>query len=179
MAVMVLNAAYVNVLIELENSAADSMRERILYTLAHECGHVHDLDVQASMLSRTILKMQLPFREGVLFAIASGCWEEYIACRLSAVMGKDQILRDFEETFCKSVAQACDRANAAIRQHHMRKDVIRLTNDVAGEYKRVMVYEFYLLGHVDGRAHRSRRFLPQRSSLGEAYLLSTVLCAAA
>jgi len=108
------------------------------------------LEVQASTLPGIILRMKLNFRDGVLFGIAFGCWEEYIACRLSAFMGKDSTLRDFEETFCKSVARARDRADKAIRQYRMHKDVGQLTNDVCDEYKRVMVYASYLLGHIDG-----------------------------
>jgi hypothetical protein len=149
-AVMVLNAAYMDVLTERQSPKTESMRERILNTLAHECGHVHDQHVQASTLPGVILKVQLPFRDGVLCSMAFGCWEEYIACFLSAFMGKDWTLKDFEETFCKSVARARERADASIRQYRMHKDVGRLTNEVGEEYKRVMMYASYLLGHIDG-----------------------------
>jgi hypothetical protein len=126
------------------------MRERIFNTLAHESAHVHDLEIQASTLPGIILKMQLSFRDGMLFFIASGCWEEYIACRLSAWMGKESTLRDFEDTFCKSLERARERANAAICQYRMHCDTTRLTNEVCEEYKKVMVYASYLLGHIDG-----------------------------
>ena len=38
-----------------------------------------------------ILREHLSFRDGILDEIASGCWEEYIACRLSAFMGKEAV----------------------------------------------------------------------------------------
>jgi hypothetical protein len=65
-------------------------------------------------------------------------------------MGKDWTLRDFEDTFCKSVERARERANAAIRQYRMHADVKRLSEEVSEEYKKVMVYASYLLGHIDG-----------------------------
>jgi hypothetical protein len=149
-AVMVLNAAYMSVLTGCDTPDAEAIRERIFNTLAHEGAHVHDLDVQASTLPGVILKTQFPFRDGILFAIASGCWEEYIACRLTAWMGKEWTVRDFEDTFCKSLERARGRANAAIRQYRMHADITRLTNEVCEEYKKVMVYASYLLGHIDG-----------------------------
>jgi hypothetical protein len=45
------------------------------------------------------LKTTLSLRESVLFRIAIGCCEEYIAWRLSAFMGKELILADLEKIF--------------------------------------------------------------------------------
>ena len=44
--VMVLNAAHISVLAPNDDPQLKSLREDMLYTLAHECAHVHDLDVQ-------------------------------------------------------------------------------------------------------------------------------------
>lgn len=148
--VMVLNAAYMNALAQNENPELEVARDEMVYTLAHECGHVHDLEVQASSLPGMILNTELPFRDGILFLIASGCWEEYIACRLSAFMGKPSTLRAMEDTFCGALERAKDRANAAIRQYRMHGDTVRVTNEVTEEYRKIMVYASYLLGHVDG-----------------------------
>lgn len=148
--VMVLNAAYMSVFAQKENPELEAAREQMVYTLAHECGHVHDLEVQASSLPGIILNTELPFRDGILFLIASGCWEEYIACRLSSFMGNVSTLRAMEDTFCGALERAKDRANTAIRQYRMHGDVGRVTNEVTEEYRKIMVYASYLLGHVDG-----------------------------
>ena len=148
--VMVLNAAYMAIFALDDKPEHGAVRDQMIYTLAHECGHVHDLDVRASCLPEIILKKQLSFRDGILFAIASGCWDEYIACRLSAFIGKEAALRPLEDTFCTALERAKGRADAAIRQYRMHADVSRMTNEVAEEYKRVMVYASYMLGHIDG-----------------------------
>ena len=148
--IMVLNAAYMAIFALDDRPEHDPIRDQMIYTLAHECGHVHDLDVRASCLPDIILKKQLHFRDVVLFTIASGCWDEYIACRLSAFVGKEAALRPLEDTFCSALERAKGRADAAIRQYRMHADVGRLTNEVSEEYKRVMVYASYMLGHIDG-----------------------------
>jgi hypothetical protein len=97
-----------------------------------------------------ILKQRLSFREGVLFVIASGCWDEYMASRLSAFASEELALRPYEDTFCSALERARDRANAAIRQYRMHGDVGRVSNEVSGIYKGVLVYAAYMLGHIDG-----------------------------
>jgi hypothetical protein len=150
MSVIVLNAAYMEVLVGEETAANKAAREQMIYTLGHECGHVHDLDVRATCMPGIILKQRLSFRDGVLFRIASGCWDEYIACRLSAFVAKQSVLTPHEDTFCAALKRARERANAAIRQYRMHHDVTRATNEVAEIYRRVMVYAAYMLGHIDG-----------------------------
>jgi hypothetical protein len=148
--VMVLNAAYLSVLGQPESAETSEARDVVLYTLAHESGHVHDLDMQATAFPGEILREHLSFRDGILYEIASGCWEEYIACRLSAFMGKEVTRRALEDTFCGALERAKEQADLAIRQYRMHADVARVTREVAEQYKSVMVYAAYLLGHVDG-----------------------------
>jgi hypothetical protein len=150
MSVMVLNAAYMGVLVAAETPENGALREQMVYTLAHECGHIHDLDVRATSMPDIILKQRLSFRDGILFDIASGCWDEYMACRLSAFIARESALRPLEDTFCAALGGARVRANAAIRQYRMHADVSGVTKEVSGIYKRVMVYAAYMLGHIDG-----------------------------
>jgi hypothetical protein len=150
MSVMVLNAAQMEVLAVAETPDNVALREQVIYTLAHECGHVHDLDIRATSMPDIILKKRLSFRDGILFSTASGCWDEYVACRLSAFIAKESVLRTLEEMFCLALERSRDRANAAIRQYRMHADVSRVTKEVADIYKRVMVYAAYMLGHIDG-----------------------------
>lgn len=167
--VMVLNAAFVSVLSQPESAENMEARDVVLYTLAHESAHVHDLEMQASCFPGTILREQLSFRDGILYAIASGCWEEYIACRLSAFMGKEVTLRGFEDTFCNALERAKGRGDAAIRQYRMHADVERVTREVAEEYKSVMVYASYLLGHVDGMDRTVEEVVPKTISTIESH----------
>jgi hypothetical protein len=78
--VMVLNAAFIGVLGETETPENEAARRETIYILAHECGHVHDLAMQTTAFPDAMLKMRLPYRDGILLGIAMACWDEYIAC---------------------------------------------------------------------------------------------------
>jgi hypothetical protein len=167
--VMVLNATYMMVLVQDETPELAPLQEQARYTLAHESGHVHDLGVRAASFPDTILKAQPGFRDGTLFLIASGCWEEYIACRLSAFMGKDATLRAMEDTFCKALETAKSRADSAIREYRLHTDVQRVSEEVVQQYRRLMVYASYLLGHVDGLELAVENAAPQAVAALESH----------
>lgn len=167
--VMVLNAAYMSVLSQPKSPENMEARDVVLYTLAHESAHIHDLELQASCFPGAMLRERLSFRDGVLYEIASGCWEEYIACRLSAFMGKDVTLRGFEDTFCSALERARGCGHAAIRRYRMHSDVERVTREVAEQYKSVMVYASYLLGHVDGIRQTVEEVVPKAISTMDAH----------
>jgi hypothetical protein len=167
--VLVLNAVYMTGLGDFEDAGTAELRDVAVYALAHECGHVHDLDVQATSLPNFLFNTRLGFRDGILFGIASGCWDEYIACRLSAYMGKESTLRWMEETFCAAVERAKNRADAAIRQYRMHHDVRRATDEASAEYKSVLVYWSYLLGHVDGLDRTLEEAAPKALETLERY----------
>lgn len=149
-AVMVINAAFVQVLAQEPKADNADAQARAAYLLAHESAHVHDLEKRASSIPDSLLKTTLSLRESVRFRTAMGCWEEYIACRLSAFMGKELIRANLEETFCSALDVARDRANAAIRQYRMHADLSRVTQEVTDQYRRLAVYAAYLQGHIDG-----------------------------
>lgn len=148
--VMVLSASNIIVLAHSENLEVQEHFHRILHVLAHECGHVHDLDVQARAFPNALLKTKLSYKDGMLFRVASACWDEYIASRLSAFMGTDLTITELEDTFCAVLERAKADADKAIRQYRMHRDVPRVTQEVTEGYKRVLVYASYLIGHVDG-----------------------------
>ena len=113
-------------------------RERMIHTLAHESGHVHDLGMQVKMLPGVVLELKLPRREAALFSIASGCWDEYIASRLSACFGRDFATKDFEETFSSSLEQVTERGDTEIKQYRIHADLTELVNRVT----RISSYKF-------------------------------------
>jgi len=167
--VIVINANYASVLAQPESPETADARAVVLYTLAHESAHVHDLETQDTAFPGTILREQLGYRDGILYEIASSCWEEYIACRLSAFMGSEVTLRGYEDTFCNALERAKDRADAAIRQYRMHGDVSRITREVVDEYKSAMVYASYLLGHLDGWDQTVQEAAPKAISTMESH----------
>jgi hypothetical protein len=163
--VMVLNAFHMAVLAYPDDQKYAEIREYMIHTLAHESGHVHDLAMQVKMFPGVMLKMKLPYREAVLFPIAIGCWDEYIASRLSAHFGNDHTTKDFENTFCSALVGARDRGDTAIRQYRMHVDRPKLVDEVTGEYRRVLVYASYLLGHLDGLSESVEDSAPKANEL--------------
>jgi hypothetical protein len=159
--IMVLNANLVSVLGETETPENEAARREMTYTLAHECAHVHDLEMQTRAFPDAMLRMNLPYRDRILFSIASACWDEYIACNLSASFATEVTLNAYEETFCKALERAKGRADAAIRQYRMHADVGRVVEEVSSEYKKVMVYASYLLGHADGLERKAEEIAPK------------------
>lgn len=163
--VMVLNARHMAAIAYPENPECAEYYERMVYTLAHECGHVHDLAMQVKMLHGVTLKLQLPQREAFLLDFASGCWDEYIASRLSACFGGDHATKDYEDTFCSFLKGAKGRGDSAIRQYRMHGELTRLLNEVTREYRQVLVYASYLLGHLDGLEQSVEESAPKASEL--------------
>src|SRR5271166_1022946 len=133
--IMVLNANLTSVLGEAETPENEAARREMTYTLAHECAHVHDLEMQTRAFPDAMLGMQLPYRDGILHGIASACWDEYIACYLSASFATPITLSGYEETFCKALEAAKPTADAAIRQYRMHGDVGQIIQEVSAAYK--------------------------------------------
>jgi hypothetical protein len=136
--VMVLNAFHMAALAYPDDPKCTEYRERMIHTLAHESGHVHDLGMQVKMLPGVVLELKLPRREAALFSIASGCWDEYIASRLSACFGRDFATKDFEETFSSSLEQVTERGDTEIKQYRIHADLTELVNKVT----RISSYKF-------------------------------------
>ncbi len=149
-AVMVFNALHMSVFAEAERPGLETQRNEMIYTIIHECAHVHDLEIKEKCLPGVVLRLQLGPRDRLLFGLIDPCWDEYIACRLSAPFAKESTLRGYEEVFCKSLDGAQPNADAAIRQYRMHSDVDRLLDEAAGRYKRLLTYGAYLIGHAEG-----------------------------
>lgn len=145
---LVLNASYVNVL-----DGEDSNPERarfISYLLAHECAHVHDLRARDMAIPGVYLRQQLPDYEAALrFQTSSACWDEYAACRLSATFNPDHI-RYYQQVFLEVLDGARDRANQRIRDYLDHRDQQRVVGEVATEYRSLMTYASYMIGHLAG-----------------------------
>jgi len=162
-----LNAYYMIVLAHPENPELEEIRQRMIHILAHECAYVHDLEAQARAYPDALLRMKLGYKDGMLFRVGAGCWDEYIASRLSAFMGQGFTTRDFEDTFCTSLERAKPHADASIRQYRLHGELPRVTREVVEDYRRVLVYASYLMGHLDGLGCTIEESAPRAFNLVE------------
>lgn len=159
--VMVLNAEYMSIFAHRDKPECAEAIQRMIHTVAHECGHVHDFSVQIKAFPNEKLKMKPLDKDSFLSYVAGGCWEEYIASRLSAFVAVESETQELEETFCKALERTKTRGDAAIRQYQMHHDIPRVLHEVTHEYKRLLVYGSYLIGHIDGLGGGIQELGPQ------------------
>jgi hypothetical protein len=123
----------------------------ILYTIAHECAHVHDLKFRDEVLPGIILqKRHTDVGEAFFWQIADGCWDEYAASRLSAPFGERQAAK-YAETFVTVLKEVRARANSRIREYRIHGNVDRVFEEVTREYAQLMKFASYLIGDLSGR----------------------------
>jgi hypothetical protein len=121
-----------------------------LYLVAHECGHVADLKHRDQIFPGTILQRQLTDAEDQLLEpISSSLWEEYAACRLSAIFGERQ-KEVYEQSFVSVLAVGRDQANAAIRAYRTHANITQVLEEAGGPLCQPLRLAAYLLGHLDG-----------------------------
>jgi hypothetical protein len=148
--VMVLNACHMIVLIHPDNEEIQPYYRRMLYAIAHECGHVHDLATMVRCFPEQWLKLRLGRRDSMLFETAAGCWSEYISSRLSAVASPDEITTDYENIFCEQLGKGMPAIRAFIRQYRMHGNVAQVLKECSYIVNKVLVYASYLLGQLAG-----------------------------
>ncbi|MDG4608774.1 MAG: hypothetical protein P9C48_06545 [Defluviicoccus sp.] len=122
-----------------------------LYLIAHECAHIEDLKRRDDRFSGTILQQQVHDYEEALFAsIVAVLWEEYAACRTSAIFGDGQGSA-YEECLIGALSAARDEAYAAIRAYRLHGDIRRVLEEAGRPLCEPLRFAAYLLGHLDGR----------------------------
>jgi hypothetical protein len=122
-----------------------------LYLLAHECAHVEHNKIFDEAFPQTTLQVSYEnIVAGILGQISEACWEEYVACRISAVFADDQILAGYEETFCASLKGARAQANEKIKAYRIHGNHTQILEEVGREYAAVLKYASYFLGHLAG-----------------------------
>lgn len=168
--VMVLNAYHLMALAHPDNEELKPYYRRMMYTLAHECGHVHDLAAKVRSFPEQWLKLRLNRRDGRLFEVAEACWSEYIACRLSAVMSSDEITTDYENTFCEQLEKGVPAIRRYLRQYRMHKDLTRVLTECTYVVKKVLVYASYLFGQLAGTGASFHEAAPKANALLESHV---------
>jgi hypothetical protein len=165
--VMVLNAYHLMALAHPDNEELKPYYRRMMYTLAHECGHVHDLAAKVRAFPEKWLKLRLNPRDFSLFEIAEACWSEYIACRLSAVVSSDEIAADYELTFCEQLEKGVPAIRGYLRQYRMHADVRGVLTECSYIVKKVLVYASYLFGQLAGTGASFQEAAPKAKALLE------------
>src|ERR1035437_5515323 len=161
---IVVNAGVVHSL----KDESDTNHQFAISILAHEAAHVHDLLMQDRAFPGVILQRQITYRENVLLGIASRCWEEYAASRLSARFEHPKQLEGLESLLCGVLENVRTRGNQHIRDYRLHHDLMKLMEQIVGGYGRLMKYTSYLLGHIGGSQHSFAEASPKASQMIEA-----------
>lgn len=143
---LMLDATHINELIRSEGAR----NNEFIYLLAHECAHVaymreRDLAFPGFFLQQGAPDLEMEQR----WQTSLSCWEEYAACRLSATFFPNQILY-YEQTFSDVLDLARDRADQRIGSYGLHGHEQRLVVEVAREYRGLMTYASYVIGHLTG-----------------------------
>lgn len=120
--------------------------------LAHELGHVVELKWRDEAMPGVMLKYRPPaLVDHFLLQMATACWEEYAACRLSAPFGNpDELLTNYASSFNQAVKKSLTEAQEAIKLFRTHADVNKLLVEAGQPLAMPFKLAGYLLGHMDG-----------------------------
>lgn len=167
--VMVLNAFHMMALTQPDNEELKPYYRQMVYTLAHECGHVHDLAAKVRSFPEFWLKLRLNRYDALLFEVAEGCWSEYIASRLSAFMSPIELTGQYESTLCEQFEKGVPTARSALRQYRMHGDVPRVLSETSYVVKKILVYASYLFGQLHGLDQSFAEAAPKAKELLQSH----------
>jgi len=156
---IVFNTAIVQPLMDDKNP----YMETSLHYLCHEAAHAHDQAAQNEAFPGVYVKPYEDFRHMALLETAKGAWEEYIAERLSANVGK---MDDFESTLCSMLNTARERGNASIDQfYNVHHDVVKTARELISIYGALFTRSSYLVGYVHGIGKTVQEVAPELHAL--------------
>lgn len=151
---MVLNAHYLHGLEETEDGEEGVGFSDTLYLLAHECAHVEVTTEKDRAFPGRILQANFSDYVEAFFApIVEACWEEYAACRLSAMFSEKQIKR-YEEALVGVLEVSASKAEAARDAFWQHGDLDRAALEIATPLLEPMRIASYAYGHLDGLDNR-------------------------
>jgi hypothetical protein len=133
--------------------------------LAHECCHIHDLALHDTAYPGVLLQQRLSGPRIYFNQMATACWSEYAACRLSAEFAGDEETELYEETFCSCLAILRERGNNAIRKCREDANYGELLGTLVTLYGSAMKYGAYLLGHLAGLGKQLAEAAPRAAEL--------------
>ena len=133
----------------IENKSVDDFREAF-YIIAHECAHIEDLKHRDERFPGTILQKKITDAEDTILEKTSGAiWEEYAACRISAIFGKE-ITSFYEENLIGVLQNAFIDSNKAILSYRSHRDLNRVLEEAGYSLCEPLRLMAYLMGHLDG-----------------------------
>lgn len=144
---LVFNAAYVATLV-LDDATED---DRILAygVISHECAHVEITAAKERAIPDARFGTPIEgFEHAVMFQIAEICWDEYAACRMSAMFNRDQNERH-AVTVIAAVKVARENSDNAIRSYRTHGDVDQLLAEAGPWLHQPIKAAAYLLGGMD------------------------------
>ena len=90
------------------------------------------------------------YRDGRLFNLAHMCWNEYIACRLSAAWGVDTYCKNYSDLLCGMLSSAMQRGGECFERHSGPAEIQKTENELVQVYGTLLVRTSYLVGHIHG-----------------------------
>jgi hypothetical protein len=134
------------------NGNDDGARWQAISILAHECGHAAELRHRDRTLPGIVLRRQFANgEEAFLLPPAQVIWEEYAACRHSAIFASDEAEAAYRAGFAGVLARARSSAKEAIGAYRLHADLNRVLAELGGSIAEPLRLAAYLAGHIDGR----------------------------
>lgn len=138
-----------------------------LSILAHECAHVEVHKYQEMAFPGSLLRHSFDdFETATMHHMAEICWEEYAACRLSAMFARNE-----GATYAASVVETCrvarQRATSEIIAYRTHADLDRLIGEAGAAIQTPLKCAAYLLGHMDAFEEEWEAYPEARVSLEE------------
>lgn len=121
-----------------------------IYTLAHEAAHAHDHLLESRAVPGLYGTRIYDHRDGRLFTLAHMCWNEYIACRLSATWGTETYCKNYSDSLCGMLSSARKRGGECFDRYSGPAEIQRTENELVQVYGTLLVRTSYLVGHIHG-----------------------------
>ncbi len=121
-----------------------------VYMLAHECAHIEDLKMKDEAFPGVLLQpREVGWLEQNLGPVGWALWEEYYACRRSAIFDPEQT-STFEDIVLSCMENAQGEVDEAVKRYRWHADLHQVWQETIEPATRVMKAAAYLFGHVDG-----------------------------
>lgn len=145
---VVYNAGFIEALVDPESEHHLSA----LHIVTHELGHVAELKWRDDAIPGVILKPHsLDCVSAMLLETGLVVWEEYAACRLTALFSDRQVQKQtYADTYSGSAAKAIPSGQARIKEYRTHGDIDRLLQEAGESIAMPLKLAGYLLGHLDG-----------------------------
>jgi hypothetical protein len=120
--------------------------------VAHELGHVSAMAWLEESCPGTMLSE--PEGDGLFFSFqyaAHAIWEEYAACRLSALISDtENVKQRYAGVVQRDFSDALERARSSIKSYRRHGNVDQLVLELLGVLGNALKWTAYLAGHLDG-----------------------------